>query len=402
LRVDGIIEGSVHRAGDRVRITAQLIDAAEDRHLWAKSYERELREVLTLQREVAMDIASEIRLELSPQEHARMGAATRPVDPRANDLYLRGRFLWSKFRPEEVARSIDLFAQAIAIDPDDARYYSGLADAYLVAAKFVQSIPAAEAVPKVKEAAAKSLALDENSADAHCSMGAALFFADWDWEGAERHLRRALELNPNHAIALLVYASMLEASGDLAGAIAHTTHAREIDPLSLLINFNLGSMLLEAGRLDEALAQAQRTLEIDPNSPLPQTLIVLVHQEAGDFEAAIDGFEKWLPEEGHKARFISELRTAYRSGGAKAYWRKQLELTLAEGAAANANAILPLAQLYARVGEVDEALALIDRAITERTSDALFVASAPAFKPLRDDPRFVEQLRRIGVRPRSS
>ena len=331
-----------------------------------------------------------------------MEGAMRAVNPEANDLYLRGRYFWGKFAPDDVARSIELFQKAIAIDPGDPRFHAGLADAYLVAGKLLQSMPPSEAAPKMRAAAAQALALDETSADAHCSMGAALFFAEWDWEAADRHLRRALELNPNHALAHVVYAATLEARCDVAGAITHDTRAREIDPLSLIINFDLGTQLMNAGRFDEALAQAERTLEIDPTSILPQSLIIRIREEAGEFEAALDGYEKWLPEEQGGKRVVDELRAAYRAGGASAYWRRHLDLVMASGGANERSETLHLASLHARLGESDKAFALIERAIAERSSDVLFLRTAPGFASLRDDPRLADVVRRIGLPPQAS
>jgi serine/threonine-protein kinase len=395
LKVDGIVEGSVLRSGERVRITAQLIDASEDKHLWAKSYERELREVLSLQREVAMDIAQQIQIELSPKEHAMMDRPMPMVHREANDLYLRGRHLWARASEADVRRSLELFERAIALDPRDPRYHSGLADAYLLLGQLLEVVPFSEAGPKTIRSARRAIELDETSADAHVSMAAALFFGDWNWEEGKRHLERALELSPGHSNAHNVYSVYLGALGDLDRAVAEGERARDLDPQSLLVNWSLGNALIQAERYDDAFAQARRTFELDPTSVLPQSQMVFIHEASGNLAAAIDGYETFLPERDGGPAFARALRAAYESGGADAYWRKHLEFLRSSG---RIDSIDPcrVACLHARLGDRDEAFAQLDRAVAQRRGDALFAKVLPGLESLRDDPRFREVLRRIG------
>ncbi len=396
LGVDAIVEGSVLRSGDRVRITAQLIDAARDQHLWAKSYERELRDIITLQREVAVDIAEMIRAQVTPKEHARMAAPGRSVNPEANDLYLKGRFEWGKITPESAVKSIEYYKQAIAIDPDDPRFYTGIADAYLVLGQMFGVVPLDIAMPEVKDYAGKAIALDSASAEGHASMAAGLFFADWDFAGAEREIGRALELNSGLSLSHVIAAVIAGAQGRADNAIEYDRRACELDPLSLLANWEFGNELIYAGRLDEALAQARKTLAIDSTSVLPQSQVFLIAELKGDFPGALDALEKFLPEADGGKRAVAKLRGAYAASGAPGYFRAYLDEQLrsgSEGPGYQCN----LAQLYARLGETEKALTLIEASFAKHEGDVLFIKVDPRFASLRQEPRFKELLRRIGL-----
>jgi serine/threonine protein kinase/tetratricopeptide (TPR) repeat protein len=398
LGVDAVIEGSVLRSEGRVRITAQLIDAASDRHLWAKSYERELRDVITLQREVAIDIAKMIQVQLTPQEHARMEGGGRAVNPGANDLYLEGVHFWDMASDEAVRKSIGLFERAIALDPDDPRYYTGIANAHLLLAQIFSTEPLEVAMPKVEENARKALARDEASAEAHTSMGAALFFGNWDWAGAKRELVRALELNPGLAQAHLLSAIILGAEGHADEAIQHDLRARELDPFSVLINWDLATELAYAGRLDDAIAQARKTVEIAPTSALPHSQIVTFSELKGDFATALDVLETYLPAEEGGTAAVATLRAAYAAAGPRGYLRACVDRALAMGGTGPAYASR-LAQLYARLGETEKALSLLENTVSARGGDALFLKVDPCLASLRGHPRFNDLLHRAGLAP---
>jgi TolB-like protein/predicted Ser/Thr protein kinase len=400
LAVDGIVEGSVLRSGERVRITAQLIDAAEDRHLWAQSYEREMSDVLALQRDVAMDIVNQIQLQITPREHAMM-ESPRPVNVKAYEQYLTGRFHWNKITDEGVRTSVGYYRQAIAIDPSDPRYYAAIANSYLVLGHLLGTAPIEEASRIVKENARKALDLDSTSAEAHASMGAALLFQDWDFEGADRHLRRSLELNPGLAITNLVYGVFLLIQGRDDEALAHGRRARELDPLSLLVNWSLADELILVGRIEEAREQTQRTLEIDPTSMLARSLMIRIYEETGDYVEAIEAHEGGLPGPMGEKAFVETLRAAYAAGGAEGYLRAHLKV-VEEAEKAGHPMPCEKASLYARLGDRDRAFAELERAYARHDRSLLRITREPGFKSLRGDSRLADLLRRIGIPARSS
>ena len=269
LNVDTIVEESVLRSGDRVRITAQLIDAATERHLWAESYERDLRDVLKLQSEVAGAIAREIKIKLSPQEQASL-ANTPRVDPEAYQAYLKGRFYWSKRSGQGFRKGIGFFEEAIARDPSYALAYAGLADCHaLLAAVGHAGTATQEAVSKAAEAARKAIELDDSLSEAHTSLGFLKFRFDWDWAGAEREFQRAIALQPGYATAHQWYAMCLRILGRTQEALTEMRRALALDPLSLTINAGLARLLSATGQHDRAIEQIWKLLEMDPPSRRP-------------------------------------------------------------------------------------------------------------------------------------
>jgi tetratricopeptide (TPR) repeat protein len=252
-------------------------------------------------------------------------------------------------------------------------------------------------MPKVKEYARAALENDEDSAEAHTSMAAALFFGDWNWGEAERHVKRAIEINPNYSTARLVYAVILVASLRPNEAVEQDRIAMELDPLALLAHWNATATLCTAGRYDEALAQAQRMLQLAPNSPLALTAIVRIHEGSGNLEAALD-FMDTFPAEMKEDGLPVRLRQAYEKSGREGYWRTML------GASLEANlwtAQMRTAVCYAQLEETDRAIENIERAYADHSSDMLFINAEPLFDPIRDDPRFQDLVRRIGLVPRS-
>jgi len=393
LGVEAIIEGSVQRAGDRVRITAQLIQASGDRHLWARSFERDFRDVLTLQSDVAREIAKEIQLQVSPQATARL-ASRRPINPEAYELYLKGRFEWNKLTDESVRKGIEYFERALAIDPGDARYSSGLADAYVVLVQVTGTVPQREGMRKVEEYARRALADDESGAEAHSSMAAALFFGEWNSVEAERHLLRAIELNPGYSTARLIYSAVLLAAGRIDEAIEQNRKAMELDPLSLILNWHASGTFFQGHRYDEALAAAGRALEIEPGSIFVRGSMLRVYEQKGDYEAALDLLEKYLPEEdGGKAQ-AARMRQAFAARGAAGYWQAALDFRLGH---AKSNPAPPMLYtfLYTHVGDHARAIDYLERAYEERAGDLLFIRVEPSLDPLRGEPRFQALLQRM-------
>jgi adenylate cyclase len=263
LNVDAVIEGSVLRAGDRVRITAQLIGAVPERHLWARNYERDLRDVLSLQGEIARAIADEIKAKVTPDVQARLARA-RPVNPEAFDAYTKGRYYLNSWTPEGVGKAIGLFNRALERDPGYALAYAGLAEAYELRMYSGKDAGA----QKARDAAVKAVALDETLAEAHACLGLVCLHFDWDWSAAEGHLRRAVELNPNSAEAHDYYALYLLAMRRFEEALRHTQRSHEMDPLSPTRLALHGSVFYYLGQYDHALEEWRSAVEMSPESPL--------------------------------------------------------------------------------------------------------------------------------------
>ena len=286
LNVDAILEGSVARAGGRVRITAQLIDARTDKHVWASAYETELKDVLEMQDAVARDVVKQIRLRLTAPEQERL-SRSRPVNPVAHEAYLKGLYHWNKRDRRGLEKAIEYFNQAIAKDPNYAPPYALLAQSY-IALNYFGFMRGTEARSKAAPALTKALELDDSLAEAHAVLGAAKSLYDYDWEGAEKEFQRAIELNPSYATAHHWLAQLLSVESRHDQALAESKRALELDPLSLIINASYGHRLYWARRYDEASAQLSHpTLELDPNFPTTHWYLGLVYAQQKKFPAAI-------------------------------------------------------------------------------------------------------------------
>jgi TolB-like protein/Tfp pilus assembly protein PilF len=394
LGVDAVVEGSVQRAGDRVRITAQLIDARTDQHLWARSYERDLRDVLALQDEVAQAIANELKIELTPHGKPRL-ASSKPVDPDAYEAYLKGRYYSNKRTEKELKKSIEYFQQAIEKDPNYASSYSGMAEAYALLGER-GNLPSNEALSRGKPAALKAVGLDDSLAEAHASLAIIAETLEWDWPTAEREYKRALELNPGYAAGHHWYASYLMYLGRFDEGIAEAQRARELDPLSLAINNALGGRLLLAGRENEAIEQIQKTLEMDPNFAPAHTSLGYAYLSKGMQEEAIREFQKGVALSGSDPEESTDLGYAYavvgKRGEAKrilAKLKRKRERGFVSPAA--------LGIVSGALGEKDEAFAWLDEAYKLRDPQLVYLKVGPKYTPLRSDPRFQDLLRRMGL-----
>jgi tetratricopeptide (TPR) repeat protein len=394
LGVDVVVEGSVQRVGNRVRITAQVIEAATDRHLWAKSFDRDFSEILALQTEVARGIANEIQMELTPDVSARLSTA-RPVDPRAYELDLKGRYEWSKMTEPDVLKAIDYFGQALALDPNDARASSGMADAYLVRTQVFGAIPLREGMAKVKEFAGRALAADPGSAEAHASNAAALLFGEWDFVRAESEIHKSVEINPGYAPGRLIYSILLSAQNRIPEAIEQDRRALELDPMSIIVHWNAVNTLRVAHRYGEAVELAERGLRIDPRASLLHGSVLGILQQKEDFAAALDLIDRHLPQEEGGKVHAARMRRGYEADGAVGYWRAAIARVEAMKEESPEQE-MRLAFLYAQLGNRTKALDHLERAYEGRASDVLFIRAEPAFSSLREEPRFKEIVRRVG------
>jgi TolB-like protein/Flp pilus assembly protein TadD len=392
LNVNHIVEGSVRRAGDRVRITAQLVRVSDQTHLWAHSYERDLRNVLALQSEVARAISNEIQVKLTPQHWARNMSAL-PANRQAYEAYLRGRYYLDKRTQEGTQKVIDYFQEAIAHDSRYALAYAGLADGYRIQAVCGWLAPSV-AREKALPAALKALEIDDRLSEAHRALGAARFRLDWEWKQSEADLLRALELNPNDAEARRVYALYLQAVGRIEDAIAELERARELDPLSLLMETAMGRTLYFARRYEAAVAQCRRALELDPDYRLAQFNLGRALVETGKGGEAIAEFKKATRR--GEALYLGGLGYAYARSEQQDRARgvlKQLE-TLAER---NYVSAYESAKVHAGLGQAERAMEWLERAYTERAVGIVVVKVDPVFDLLHSDPRFQGLLRRMGL-----
>jgi TolB-like protein len=395
LAVDAIVEGSLVREGQQIRVHAQLIRAATDEHIWAGEYQRNYESILEVQAEVARSIVEQIALNLTPEERARL-ASGRPVDPRAYENYLKGRYYFSQRTEDALHKSIASFQQAVTSDPAYAPAYSGLAETYAMLG-FRGSMPSKDALSGAKKAALKAIELDDSLAEPHASLAFIAETYDWDWPGAERQYKQALQLNPSYAQAHNWYAGYLTYTGRFNEGIAEAIRARELDPLSLPLNNALAGRLLAGGRYDEALAQVQRTLELDEHfAPAHQTL-GWIYLHSGKQREAIREFQHALELSGAEDTDIQlDLGFACAVSGQQEEARRilvKLEQMHQQGIAPSAS----VAILYGALGESDQAFAWLEKAYQERDPQLTYLKAGRRFEPMRKDPRFGQFVRRVGL-----
>jgi TolB-like protein/Tfp pilus assembly protein PilF/predicted Ser/Thr protein kinase len=396
LNVDAVIEGSVMRAGNRVRVTAQLIQATSDRHLWAQSYERDLRDILALQSDVAQAIANEIKIKVTPQEQARL-ARTRPVSPEAHEAYLKGRYYWNLRTEEGLKKGIEYFQVAIEKDPGYALAYAGLADSYVVLAEW-ELMASKEAFPRAKAAALKALDMDETLAEAHVPLGAVRRDYDWDWVGADKEFKRAVELNPGYATAHQWYAEYLSAMGRHNEAIAEIKRAQELDPLSLMINAVGGYVFIYARRYDDAIAQCRRTLELNAGFYPAHLYLGWAYGYEKLYAQAISELQKAIALEEGNPSLAANLAWGYAASGKRTEALKIIS-TLKVLSRRKHVEHYGIAEIYVALGDFDQALAWLERAYEEHSWELAFLKVCPDFDPLRSDARFQDLLRRMNFPP---
>jgi serine/threonine-protein kinase len=394
LDVDAIVEGSVLRAGDRVRITTQLIRAADDRHLWAESYERDLKDVLGLQREIARLIVAAIDVRLTSREKAAL-AETTTVDPAAHEAYLRGRHLWNQRRPDAVLRSTEYFQRAIDLDPDFAPAYGALASAYVVLAAWGIR-PQEQDYRTAASWARKALEIDDSLAEAYSVLAAASVALDWDWRQAGRYHERALAVDPGSATAHQWYASYLCERGRFADALAEAKLAQRLDPFSLPVNLNLAEINYYARDYAEALVWCARADEIDDRHPYTDVVRAFCYRELGRFDESIAALLRSQAISGAPDSVVEEGNEAYQSSGPAGFLRWLLDSGLdyyKQPYIAPYYRALTLAWL----GETNAAFRELEEAFAGHSSTLRNLAVEPAFATLRDDPRFEDLLRRMGL-----
>ncbi len=387
LGVDAVVEGSVARSGNKVRITAQLIDAGNDRHLWAENYDRDLDDVLVVQNLVALEIAREVRIRLSPSEQERL-QRHRSVNSDAYDAYLTGRYTQTRQSGDALKEGLVAFQQAIALDPTYAPAYAGLADDYSLLANY-SVLPPREAFPQAEAAAKKALELDPSSAEAHTALAYPENHYTWEWAAAEREYKTAIGLSPSYSTAHLRYAEYLSSVGRHDEAIAEVRRAQELDPLSMVVLSNVGRFLYHARRYDEAIPVLKRTLEIDPGRVYARLHLAMCYDEKGmpeiqeelrKVQAALGGnptfeYARFCARTGQTAR-ARELVRSLKSEARDSDW-------------------FFIAGVYAALGDKDEAFACLEKAYQTHDFFLAFLKVHPYIDPLRSDPRYADLLTRI-------
>jgi len=392
LGVDYLLEGGVVRDGREVRVNAQLIIAADQTHVWAESYVFDLGDVLGLENKIAAQIVHQIRLTLNADQHARLNE-NHQVDEAAHEAYLKGRYFWNRRNDSALLEALKYFQQAIDRDPNYPQAYAGLADTLaLIGSLPKTSIPRSEAMPRAREAAEHALQLDDSLAEAHTSLAFVKMHYDWDWRGAEQEFQRAIELNPSYATAHQWHAFLFTAMGQPQRAVDEILEARRLDPLSLIINTDAAELLTYAGRTDDAIEQVQHTLSMDAGFLPAHMVLGIAYLRKGYLREALE--ESKRAEELPNGREWASPQVAclLAMSGEELQARQILSKIKEQGLVAT-----QLAVLYAFLGEKDRAFAFLEEARKERSGSLILLKVYPLYDPLRDDPRFAELIRKVGL-----
>ena len=394
LEVNSVLEGNVQKSGDRIRVSARLINVADGSSLWSNTFDEKFTDVFAVQDAISQKVADALALRLSGEENKRV--TRRYTDNvEAYQLYLTGRYHWNKLTPPEITKSIEFFKQAIDLDPTYALAYFGLAEAYRSSAP-TSDVPPKDVLPQAKAAAAKALEIDESLAEPHVTLAFIYNWFDWDWAGSEREAKRAIELNPNLGLAHIAYAQLLSHLGRHEEAITEGVRARELDPLSLIINTLNGSNLYQARRYDEADASLRKTLEMDPNFWIAHLFLGKTYLSKKEYPEAIAEFTKAREISGGNSEAISMAGCVWAIAGDAAKARavlNELKALANERYVPSTN----LAALYCALGEKDEAIAWLDKAYEDRDIRLNRLKVEPKWDSIRSDPRFVAIVKRMGL-----
>ena len=397
LGVQYVLEGSVRRDSGKVRISAQLIQAGDQTHLWARDYDRELNNLLVLQTEIAEEIADEVELTLA-HDHVRTPVAhsvvLSPGAYEAYDLYLKGRYFWNKRNPEGFRQAVTCFQQAIEKNPADARAYAGLADSYAMMSGYYLVSPR-YVMPKAREAALKALEIDDSLAEAHTSLAVISQNYNWDWQTAEKEYRRAIQLNPNYATAHQWYAEFLAFQGRFDEALAESERAHQLDPLSLIIAADNGAIYYFARQYDRAIERFRAVLDMDPTFTRAH-LIVGAYVQKQQFKEALADIDTWR--QGDQGAWIWAWETyIYGAAGDKVKARHALEQAQRAVRSDQSESASMLSTAYLGVHDNNQVLAYLEKAYQERSNLIASLKVDPAYDPVRNDPRFQVLLKRVGL-----
>jgi TolB-like protein/DNA-binding winged helix-turn-helix (wHTH) protein/Flp pilus assembly protein TadD len=400
LGVHYVIEGSVRRDSERVRITAQLIHVTDQSHVWAREYDRDLGHLLELQAEIAREVANEIEFSLSGRRpiEAASAAVLAPAPGaksyEAYDLYLKGRYFWNKRTADGFRQAADYFQQAIDKDSNFGRAYAGLADTFSLMSTWYVG-PQNELMPKARTAALRALELDDSLAEAHSSLALIKVNYDYDWQGSEKEFRRAIELNPEYATAHQWYAEFLSWQGRFGEALAESEQARQLDPLSPIIATDHASIMYYSRQYDSAVKQCRSVLELDPNFDHARYLMVPSYFELGRYDDAIDGIRGWADRQKNPWAWAWEAAAYGRWGHAEEARSATTKVEQVPGAWPDRIPALLVA--YAGTGQNERLLELLERAYSERSNVLVQIKVDPIYDSIRSDPRFEALLRKVGL-----
>lgn len=398
LGIQYVLEGSVRRDSEKVRITAQLIQVSDQKTVWSRQYDRELTTLLALQQEIAQEIADEIQLALGDGQKRiapARGTAAPPASYDAYDLYLKGRYFLNKRNTQGFQQAIDYFQQAIAKDPGYALAYAGLADSYALTSSYNLD-PDENLIPKARAAALQALHIDGNLAEAHTSLALIAENDDWDWQTAEKEFRRAIELNPNYPTAHQWYAEYLAWQGRFDEALAESERARQLDPLSLIISADRGAILYYSRQYDRAIEQLGTVLDMDSNSVRAHVILVLAYVQKGQFAQALADTEKFRRTDDSPGLWAVESYVYGRAGQ-----QVQSRRALAKFEQLNRHGHVDPAAMhvlaYAGMGDKEKLFIALQQASQERSNSLTALKVDPMYDPFRNDPRFQALLRRVGL-----
>jgi TolB-like protein/Tfp pilus assembly protein PilF len=396
LSVQAILTGRSVLHGDDLTLYLSLDDGRTGNHLWGEQYHRKLTDLVSLQKEIVRDVSQKLRVRLSGADEQKL-AKNYPDNVEAYQLYLKGRYHTAKLKPPELLTGISYFRQAIAIDPNYALAYAGLAEAYRGFATGGEK-PATEFAPQAKAAAQKAIELDDTLAAAHAILGFIIFWYDWDWNAAENEFKRAFELDPNNADAHAFYAHMLSNLGRHAEGLAEIKRATELDPLNARDSALGGQFLIHAGRTDEALASLRKTFELDPDFWLAHLFAASAYSEKGMFDEAIAEARKAYELSGVSSQPLAFEGYALARSGKQAQARAVLAALL-QSSTRDYVSPYSIAMIYNGLDERDKTLAWLERGYAQRDHKMVFLKVEPKWNNLRDDPRFQDLLRRVGLMP---
>jgi len=391
LNVDAVVEGTVQRIGKRLRISAQLVQASTDTHLWAESYERDLRNVLALQAEVAQAIAREVQVKLTPQERAQF-EQVNPVDPEAYEAYLKGRYHWNQRSAEGFGKAIQYFREAIAKDPTYAAAYAGLSDCLSILGMW-GLVPPDEGCGKAKALALQALEMDGSLAEAHASLAFATMWYDYDFSTAEKEFERSIELNPRDATGHHFFGFYLGLMGRYEEGYTELKRAIRLDPHSGVIHCSLGFVYSCSRRFDQAIEELEKALELDPDSADAHGVLGYTYMYKSVHEPAIAELRKGVELSQGASIFLASLGEAYAAAGYRDEAQKTLE-QLTEISKQRYVMPYPVARIYLALGKKDEALRLLETAYAERAALMVFL-KIDRLDDLRSEPRFQELMRRM-------
>lgn len=396
LGVRALLIGRVVQRGDRLIVSAELVDVENNRRLWGGQYDRRPSDILAVQSEISREISEQLRSRLTNEEQKRV-AKHYTENTEAYQDYLKGRYYWNKRSGDDLKKAIDYFNQAITKDPGYALAYAGLADVYVVIPNY-SDVTTQEAYAKGKAAVLKALEIDDSLAEAHTSLAGIKSDYEWDYVGAENEIKRALTLNPNYATAHHWYAQLLSPMGRHDEALTEIKRAQSLDPLSLIINAVIGDTYIKARQYDQAIDQLHKTIEMDKNFTLAYRYLGNAYLEKGMYNEAISAFHTADTMAGRGPERTDGLRQAYASGGAGGYWRKQLEF-LKTDADKGLLVDYAVASVYGRLGDKEQAVNWLEKAYHAHDPYVVYLKIDPPFDKFRSDPRIIDMMRRIGLTP---